>query len=71
MTLTELLPEARQLPAKDKLKLIRALAEDLEGDSMSSWFPQEGQYQVLTPYGCEGAATALMEALERGEEQRL
>ena len=30
MTLLELIPEVEQLPAPDKLKLIRLLAEDLD-----------------------------------------
>ena len=32
MTLTEILPAVRQLPALDKLRLIRILAEDLDVD---------------------------------------
>ena len=32
MSLTELLPSVRRLPASDKLRLIRILAEELEPD---------------------------------------
>ena len=39
MTLTEIIPAARQLPATDKLKLIRILAEEL--DTKENIFPFE------------------------------
>jgi hypothetical protein len=43
MTLTELLPSIQQLPASEKLKLIRILAEDLE--TRADILPQEESTQ--------------------------
>ena len=65
MNLAELLPEARQLPAKDKLKLIRILAEDL--DAGEDIYPLEPHkvYYLPTPYHIVGAGKILMDALEQ------
>jgi len=63
ITLTEILPSVRQLPATDKLKLIRILAEEL--DTGESIFPFEPNkiYYLSTPYNTFGVAGILMNAL--------
>jgi len=67
MTLTELLPAVRQLPAQDKLRLIRILAEEL--DVKDDIFPfQPGKiYYLPTPYNSFGAGKALMEAMNQAD----
>ena len=64
ITLAEILPSVRQLPATDKLKLIRILAEEL--DTGESIFPFEPNkiYYLPTPYNAFGVAEILMNALE-------
>lgn len=64
MTLTELLPMARQLSAPDKLKLIRILAEEL--DTNEDIFPLEPHkvYYLPTPYDSFGAGEILMQAMQ-------
>jgi hypothetical protein len=63
MSLTELLPVVRQLPALDKLRLIRILAEEL--DTTEDIFPFEPNkiYYLPTPYNSFGAGRALMQAM--------
>ena len=64
MTLAELLPAVQQLPAADKLKLIRILAEALEeGEDISPLVPHK-VYELATPYGTLGAAKTLLQALQ-------
>jgi hypothetical protein len=68
MTLAQILPEAQRLPAVDKLKLIRLLAEDLDsGDDISPLTPH-AVYYLATPYDTLGAGQALMDAQERSEQ---
>ncbi len=68
MTLAELLPAVQQLPAAEKLKLIRILAEELEtGEDISPLVPHK-EYQLATPYGMFGAGRALLSAMEPAEE---
>ena len=66
MTLTELIPEVERLSSTDKVKLIRLLAENLDIDDIS---PLEANktYHLYTPYGCQGAGTALMSVLKSDE----
>ncbi len=67
MTLAELLPSVQQLPAVDKLRLIRLLAEDLDaGEDISPLVPHK-VYRLLTPYGTVGAGRALADAMELAE----
>jgi hypothetical protein len=67
MTLAELLPAIHDLPAADKLKLIRVLAEDLDaGGSISPLLPDK-VYYLPTPYGALGVGRALLDAMERAE----
>ena len=64
MTLTEILPSIRQLPALDKIRLIRILANEL--DNVEDIFPFEPYkiYYLPTPYNTFGAGKALMEAMK-------
>jgi hypothetical protein len=62
MTLAELVPTVQQLPAADKLRLIRLLAESLDsGEDISPLAPHK-TYYLPTPYDAYGAAGALMAA---------
>ena len=63
MTLTEILPSARMLPAADKLRLIRFLAVEIDsGDSVSPL--EHGRtYLLQTPQFEDGAADELMKEL--------
>jgi hypothetical protein len=70
MTLTELIPEVRHLSAPDKLKLIRVLAEELDtGEGISPFIPGK-IYDIFTPFASPGAGSALMAALESGEQDQ-
>ena len=67
MTLAELLPAVQQLSAADKLKLIRVLAEALdEGEDIAPLVPHK-VYELATPYGTQGAAEALLRALQEAK----
>lgn len=67
MTLAELLPAVQQLPAVDKLRLIRILAEELDtGEDISPLVPHK-VYHLATPYGTVGAGRALASAMEAAE----
>jgi len=64
MTLAELLPSIQDLPAADKLKLIRVLADELDsGEDISPLAPHK-VYYLATPYDVSGAGRALMQAME-------
>lgn len=67
MTLAEVLPAARQLSVKEKLKLIRILAEDLNVAEDIAPLEPFKIYDLPTPYNCFGAGAVLMEALERSD----
>lgn len=67
MTLAQILPEAQQLPAADKLKLIRVLAEELDSGDDISPLVLHREYYLATPYDTLGAGQALMDAMERAE----
>ena len=65
MTLAEILPAARRLSTKEKLKLIRILAEDLDiADDIAPLEPFK-TYGLPTPYDNFGAGAILMEALNQ------
>jgi hypothetical protein len=67
MTLAELVPAAQPLPAGDKLKLKRFLAEALDsGEDISPLVPHK-VYDLPTPYATYGAADALLAAAKVGE----
>ena len=63
MTLTEILPLVRQLPAVDKVRLIRILAEELDLEEDISPFEPYKIYYLPTPYDMFGAGRALMDAM--------
>lgn len=63
MTLNELLPEIKQLPPSDKIKLIRFLAEDLDTDDDIAPLEAHKTYFIATPYEAYGAGKVLMEAM--------
>ena len=69
MTLAELLPAVRELPAQDKLKLIRILAEDLDTDANIWPLEPHKIYDLPTPYDMFGAGRALMEAMKQADSQ--
>ncbi len=62
-TLTEIVSAIRALPALDKLKLIRIIAEELEDDQEIFPFESGKTYCLPTPYNSCGAALALAEAM--------
>ncbi len=64
MTLAELVPAVQQLPAVDKLRLLRILAEQLDtGEDITPLVPHK-VYQLATPYATFGAGRALARAME-------
>ena len=65
MTLAELLPAIRQLPALEKLRLIRILAEELDTAEDIAPFEPHKIYYLLTPYNTFGAGRALMQAMQQ------
>lgn len=69
MTLVEMLPTIRQLPAPEKLRLIRILAEDLDTNAEIYPFEHHKTYMLPTPYDMVGAGQALAEALATFETQ--
>jgi len=64
MTLTEILPSIRQLPALDKIRLICILANELDSLENISPFEPYKIYYLATPYNSFGAGQALMEAMK-------
>jgi hypothetical protein len=69
MTLAELLPAIQDLPAADKLKLIRVLAEELDsGEDISPLAPHK-VYSLPTPYGMTGAGRTLLQAMEQAGQE--
>lgn len=69
MSLTELLPSIRQLPAFEKMRLIRILAEELATDE--DIFPLQPNkiYYLPTPYNSFGVGRLLMAALAESRER--
>ncbi len=68
ITLTMIVPAVRMLPALDKLRLIRILAEELEADKEIFPFEAGKTYYLPTPYNSFGAAAILAEALATYQE---
>ncbi|MBA3532083.1 MAG: hypothetical protein H0T73_09210 [Ardenticatenales bacterium] len=68
MTLNEILPAARKLPAADKLRLIRLLVEELESRVDVFSLEEDRTYDLQTPYDSYGAAEILMNALHAAED---
>lgn len=69
MTFTELLPAIQQLPAFEKLQLIRILAEEL--DMTEDIYPLQPHkvYYLPTPYQAYGTGQLLMNAMKVAENQ--
>ena len=69
MTLAEVLPAIRQLSPAEKLKLIRILAEDLDGAENIAPLEPFKTYDLPTPYDNFGAGAILMETLNQSDEE--
>ena len=67
MTLTEILPTVRQLPAQDKIRLIRILAEELDAEENIFPFEPYKVYYLATPYNAFGAGKTLMDAMKMAD----
>jgi hypothetical protein len=63
ITLNGILPDVRQLPSYDKLRLIRILAEELESNKEIFPLEQGRTYCLPTPYDTFGAGEILMKNL--------
>lgn len=63
MTLSEIMPAARLLPAADKLKLIRYLAVEIDDSSEVHPLEHGKTYQLLTPQFEDGATDELTKLL--------
>ncbi len=70
ITLNGILPDVRQLPSYDKLRLIRILAEELESSENIFPFEQGGTYSLPTPYDTFGAGEILMKALKTSDTDK-
>lgn len=67
--MTEIVPAVRKLPALDKLKLIRILAEELESDKKIFPFESGKTYYLPTPYNSFGAAAILANGMATYQEE--
>ena len=67
MTLAELLPSIRQLPALEKLRLIRILAEELDTAEDIAPFEPHKIYYLATPYHTFGAGRTLIQAMQQSD----
>lgn len=70
MTLVEILPTIRQLPAFEKLRLIRILAEELDTSEEIYPFEHHKTYLLPTPYDMFGTGQALADALTTFEAKK-
>ncbi|MCF8127867.1 MAG: hypothetical protein K9N10_05100 [Deltaproteobacteria bacterium] len=70
MTLNGILPDIRQLPSYDKLRLIRILAEELESSKNIFPFEQSKTYSLPTPYDTFGVGEVLMKALKTSDTDK-
>ncbi len=68
MTLTELLPAIQQLSPKEKMKLIRILAEELDTKEDISPLEPYKTYHLLTPYDNFGVGELLMQTMESADK---
>ena len=64
MTLSELIPLARQLPPNERLKLVRILVDELD-QAAEDIAPLEAHkvYELYTPYASYGVAEPLLRLL--------
>jgi len=70
ITLNRILPDVRQLPSYDKLRLIRILAEELESSENIFPFEQGRTYSLPIPYDTFGAGEILMKALKTSDTDK-
>lgn len=68
MTLAEVLPTVRLLPALDKLRLIRILAQELETLEDISPLERGKVYDLPTPYDSFGAGKGLMDMMKVADQ---
>ncbi|MCW5555407.1 MAG: hypothetical protein KIS67_25000 [Verrucomicrobiae bacterium] len=66
MTLSEIIPDARNLSAADKLRLIRILADEVDPEPDIAPLQHGRTYTLATPTFEPGAAEALMRELQAG-----
>ena len=69
ITLSKIVSAVRTLPALDKLKLIRILAEEIKHDKEIFPFESGQVYYLPTPYNSYGAAAVLAEAMAVYQER--
>ena len=69
ITLSRIVPAVRMLPALDKLRLIRILAEELEVAKEIFPFESGKTYYLPTPYNSFGAGAILAEAMVTYQEE--
>ncbi len=71
VTLTELLPNIRQLAFLDKIRLIRFLADEIEVPKVQEqmYFEPYKTYYLHTPQFEAGAADILMQALTEASQE--
>ena len=71
VSLTELLPDIRQLAFLDKVRLIRILADEIErpNNQEEIYFEPYKTYYLHTPQFEVGAADILMKALMEASEE--
>ena len=69
MTLDEILPSARLLPAADKLRLLRFLAVEIDREDSVAPLEHGKTYALQTPHFEDGAAQTLMQALAAARER--
>ena len=78
MSLAELLPAIRALPADDRRELVRLLSDELDGRpagaptraEMDRFFPPGVSFEVYTPLDCFEAAHALEQLLAAEKKDR-
>lgn len=63
MSFEELVQELRRLNRADKLRAMQVLLTDLASEE-NAWFVPGTTYEIATPYGNEGAAQILFNALQ-------
>ena len=68
MSLAEVLPNVRALPAADKLRLIRFLAEELDLEPDIAPLEHGRTYHLATPVFAAGAAATLMQELDAASQ---
>lgn len=69
LTLPRIVTAVRMLPALDKLRLIRILAEELEAAKELLPFEAGKTYYLPTPHNSFGAAAILAEAIATYQEE--